>query len=90
MLTIADSQEVLNIIPHPGMDDGEFLVSYLSDMKRDLNLLVTSSGNIVLSKSIRARSGVNVYPLNLKHLKGNDLVVSLLNPNEVLSMKVRF
>ena len=72
------------------MDDGEFLVSYLSDMKRDLNLLVSSSGNILMSKSLRARSGVNVYPLNLKHLKGNDLVISVLNLNEVLTMKVRF
>ena len=90
MFSTTHSQEVLNISQNPGREEGEFLVSYLSVMNRELNLLVTASGSIVVSKSIRAKSGVNVYPLNLKHLKGNDFVISLLNPSEVLSMKMRF
>lgn len=90
MFTIADSQEVLNITTHPGREEGEFLVNYQSGIKRELSLLVTASGKIVLSKMIRAKNGVNVYPLNLSHFKGSNLVVSLLNTNEVLSLKVRF
>lgn len=79
---------LFNISLKPGGENGEYLVNYHSESQREMNLLVTASGEIVLSKPVIARNGLNHFLLNLGKVGKREVEISLMDLTSVVSQKI--